>query len=354
MLKWPDSLVLVHPDLDDGRGAFACAGATTTDETGVEVRRFTKELIRVGDYVDSADNEWSVTGETLDHWAETFARMKTNGVDVPIPNSHDAGDSPDDNRGYVREMWRDGDSLMMACDMIGEDGIAAAARSDVSLMSPASLKDGKGHVYKRPIEHVALTIQPVVPGLKGFVTLAAARRVNGSNETMDLKKLGKALGIKALTDDNAHEQITAAFSALKKTGETDALELKAARLTIAEKPKTKPEADVSPQLLELARDARLGRLKSMIASGGFTPATRDKFIDIFVGEKDKSLRMELARGETNTTFNAVMDALEDNHPIEMREKTRAQARFALTDPTDRENGSPLVRDAHKRMEMAKA
>ncbi len=164
-----DALILSQ--IGDG---FAPLSGTTPDH-GVPTRRYHKALIRVGEYVKAAAGErFTVTPELLSHWARTFGQMKANGVEVAMPVTHERAGDPDANRGYVEDLFVEGDTLIGVCRLIGEDALLAAARSDVSIFAPATFTDGKGHQYKRPIVHVALVTDPVIPGLGAFIPLAAS------------------------------------------------------------------------------------------------------------------------------------------------------------------------------------
>lgn len=107
----------------------------------------------------------------LDHWAMIFSQMKVNGVKVPVPSGH-TNDS-EKNRGWVEDIFRDGDSLFGIVALVG-DGIRLAGTNDVSIYSQSEYTDGNGNRYQWPILHVALCTDPVVPGLRGFEALAAS------------------------------------------------------------------------------------------------------------------------------------------------------------------------------------
>jgi hypothetical protein len=106
------------------RGLLWLATGPQTQTSDHEERRFRKELIRVGRYVKAADGiEFEVTHRTLRHWIMEFARMKANGVRVPIPNGHHNAGNADQNRGYVESLIVDGDACTWSA------GSSAATRS---------------------------------------------------------------------------------------------------------------------------------------------------------------------------------------------------------------------------------
>ena len=138
---------------------------------GQPVRRFLKELIKAGHYVKESDGlEFDVTPALIEHWAATFARMRANGLNVPVPSGHTHDGAA--NRGWVRHLFRAGDSLYGVVDLVG-DGIPMAATNDVSIYAVPEFTDGHGNRYRWPILHVALCTDPVVPGLGGFLPIAA-------------------------------------------------------------------------------------------------------------------------------------------------------------------------------------
>ena len=136
-------------------------------EGGQPVRRFVKELIRCGHYLKESDQlQFEVTPRTLRHWVLTCSRYLAAGNRIPVPATHTL--DPEANRGWVVDVFAEGRSLYGVVDLVGEDGIKLAGTCDTSIYSPAEYVDGKGNRYVRPILHVALCTDPVIPGLSGF------------------------------------------------------------------------------------------------------------------------------------------------------------------------------------------
>lgn len=145
-------------------------------EGGQPVRRFVKELIRCGQYVKQSEAlGFTVTLDVLDHWVKTTAAYLSAGNKIPVPSTHT--DNPEANRGWVVDVFAEGRSLFATIDLVG-DGIKLAGTCDVSLYSPPELVDGHGNKYVRPIVHVALCTDPVIPGLAGFVPIETSRGHN--------------------------------------------------------------------------------------------------------------------------------------------------------------------------------
>lgn len=308
--------------------------AAPRTEGGQPVKRFRKELIRTGSYCTADDVRFEVDGEALDNWVAEFSRMKSVGVKVPVPTSHTT--DPEANRGWVVDMFREGDSLFGVIDLVGEDAIKMAGRSDVSLYSPAHLDDGKGNTYKWPITHVALCTDPVIPGLDGFVPLAASLGKTPVNvpvftaykETtvaVKFKLIQKALGIKEpLTEANADEAIIASFSGVTDRVGTlmDEAKVLKADLAKAKVGEVKPK-EVDPELLRLSRKDRVRELDSLVSGGRITPAVREKLYALLVGKDDGALSLSLSSG-TSLLHEGIIEALTHNDPVILGEKTGGQ------------------------------
>ena len=79
---------------------FVPFSAAVEDTKGIPRQKFTKGIIKIGKFVKaSAGSQFEVTSELLDNWIKQFSRMQTNGVKVPIPNSHHNDGDPKNNMG---------------------------------------------------------------------------------------------------------------------------------------------------------------------------------------------------------------------------------------------------------------
>ena len=142
---------------------------------GQPVAYFWADGIRVGRYLHPAGKfELHVDEQRLDGWVDNFHRMKAAGVDVPVPVDH--SNSARDNLGYVIDIKREGDSLKLLHQLIGEDAIKLAARNKVSLGIDPEFVDGRGNAFGDCVIHSSLTPVPVVTGQTGFVPLANIRK----------------------------------------------------------------------------------------------------------------------------------------------------------------------------------
>lgn len=332
--------------------AFAILGGRT-EQDGEPVQRFRKEIMRIGEYV-LEEMEFDITAEVIQHWAVMFAQMNANGIKIPIPNKHDTSGDPDNNRGWVVDMFVDDDVLVMVCDLIGDDAIKAASRCDVSIFSPPEFKDGKGHIYKQPITHVALVTDPAIPGLGEFVSIAASRE--WENKTMKWVNIGKALGIKDdLTAETAEKLICASVTSLQEVAESQdelvkaqAKELK----TLKAAPKNPPKNELAvpdAMLLSLARDNRTMKLDALVEAARITPAVRDKLAEQFIGKDCEALTLSLQHG-TSGVFDNVVAALADNDVVELKAKSGPQVLKLHRD--DGKTPNAIVEDAERRAKAA--
>ena len=351
------------------------------------MHRFKKELIRKGKFVKESDGiEFEVTDETLDHWSREFARMKSAGVRVPVPIKHlspklengvetyDA-DDPASNGGWLQDVVRDGDSLYGVIDLIDPQ---LALTSDVSIFTPPKLVDGKGNTYVRPISHVALCTNPVIPGLGDFIPLAASRTT--SKETkMDYTKIAEALEVLGeINDGNAEEVILAGITKMKNelnelkglppeeepvATDPDGQPIEAAEEEEEEEEEEEPVAAsrghraasrghrVDPLLVKLASENRSAKLDALVSAGRITPAVREKLAKQFIGKDNSVIRLSLSMGDDGSHFDAICSALAANDPVALVGKTGPQvpkavrlSREQMTDPKH----NPLIADAENR------
>lgn len=323
-----------------------------TAASGDPVRqRFLKEVIKIGDYVkESEDLEFSVTSAMLENWVTQFARMRENGVKVPIPLGHEGMGNADLNRGWVEDVFIQGESLMMVAELVGEDAIQAAQRCDVSIGSPASFTDGKGNVYPQPIEHVCLCTDPLIPGLGEFVPLAASRKAK-KESAMNWDEIRKALGITGKMDDeNATELILASVTELKANRDKEVGDLKAS-LSAA----TKSIPDPDPMLVNLAADNRSMKIDALVGEK-ITPATGKALKALFLGDDNSNLVLSL-KGKAADTFDKVIEIFAAAEPIKKGEKTAAQADVLKDENKDNSTSpteSSLVQKAQARKKQFEA
>jgi hypothetical protein len=309
-----------------GEPARAVAARIVADET--PRRKYVKDLIRAGRYV-AQGREVLLSVADIDELVKNTTAFIEAGNDVPVPDGHTK--SATANRGYLRELFREGDTLYGVIEMIGEDGIATAARSKVSIGTDTNYADGMGNVYSHVITHVALTNEPVVPDQNGFVPLAASRGAasralvlslaNTENSMESLTKIAAMLGVEgveSLDEAALVDAIVKAIEAMKnmsKTASADAASLKSELVRIkASLAKPKPEPD--PMLLSLAAKNRRLELDQLVRDGRISAAVKDKLIDVFVGADNSGLKLSLDQ-TGDGIFNGVLDALRLNETAKL-------------------------------------
>ena len=350
---------------------------------GQPVRRFLKELIKTGHYVKEVDGlEFDVTPALLEHWAATFARMRANGLRVPVPSGHTHDGAA--NRGWVRHLFRAGDSLYGVLDLVG-DGVPMAATNDVSIYAVPTFTDGHGNRYRWPILHVALCTDPVVPGLGGFLPIAAALDSPPADAPVFQRQTlaGAPMStVDASGPTSAVDQISQAFSrAVLEVLQDDDLDLKAklARikeiLTAQEKalavfdedeipspastPGAAPEgaagaapedlAGMSPvvaaRMAPIVARNRRHELADLVRDGHLTRAAADGRERLFVPGGEKALQLSIDQA-VQAQFDGVVAALRKNRAIAMGERTGPQV-TALSRPATA--GDPLADEMLARM-----
>jgi hypothetical protein len=339
----------------DDLGAFLRMSAIQAADNDRQSGKFRKEVIKIGEYVvqgtgQQADEQFEVTSDVLARWVSNFRRMRDNGVKVPIPLGHDFGH--DNNRGWVTDLFVDGDSLVMACELFDQDVASLVARNDVSISAVPDFVDGKGKKYDYAITHVALTPIPLIPGLADFVPIAASFGKE-KKMTLDLKALGADIGIEAeLTDGNAKELILAHVHEMKgKIGDATK-ELTTLRAELAEH-KTNgrtdggpPKEEVTPTVLKLVRKNVEMQLEQRVANGNIVPGVREKFHARIIGQDGKALKGHLDRGNGDL-IDGLLEDLAGNDPVILGEQLGGQT-IALADPNRGQQSDLLVKNAEAR------
>lgn len=326
-------------------------------EDGVPVHRYKKEVIRTGAFYKESDSlKFTVTPETLDHWVKVFQEWITNGNKVPIPEGHSAESDPSKNRGWVLDLFREADSLFAIMDLYGEDAPRIAATSDVSICSLPEAVDGKGAKYNRPITHIALCTDPVIPGLSKFEAIVASRK----ETSMNIKKLAKMLGL-SLSEDEKDEEVEEKVEAAIKKLSADQkayLEMKA-KEDEDKKKKASQEDDedvddddektiaASHMVIKLSAENRQIKLDKLLESNKITPEVHDMLSKKYTDEQ--GLRLSFQKGGDD--FDDVFTMFAKNDPVQLGEKSGPQP-IVLADLLKGKKGNPLLDDAESRSKKA--
>jgi len=140
---------------------------------GEPVYKFRVEAIRCGNYLTADGESFQVTPTTLKHWSDTFQEFQERKIPVPVPSGTHFQVDGEHNRGNVIGLTSDGKSLWADVELIGKDAPRIAASNGVSIYAEPEWQDTHGNKYQWPIRHVLLTPDPRIPGLKGFMPIAA-------------------------------------------------------------------------------------------------------------------------------------------------------------------------------------
>lgn len=188
--------------------------------------RYRKELIYQGDWgkLDSKGEgiEFGVVRDTLTHWRDSVNEFQKLGISIPLSKSHDNWESTEDRLGEIvaAEVGKNSKghpSLFLDIEFDDEKSRDIALKGDVSIGSPPVWHDGakRKHVY--PVQHVASTAAPVIPGLETWQAIAAAFGESKSKgTTMDLDELITLLGIEVDESVNTDEAKKALIQAKLK------------------------------------------------------------------------------------------------------------------------------------------
>ena len=354
-----------NPSVFQASGKLSAASSGSTNANGQPVKRYTKDLVRVGDYYKSStDQSFRFTRESLEEFAASFAAMKAGGVRVPVPSTHT--DDPEANRGYVEDMYVDGDTLYATMELIGEDAIKLAGRAEVSIYAVPELVDGKGNKYKNVIEHVALVTNPVIPAQDGFIPIAASRgtvkassfklATNGVSPMMDIAKaLGIAIegmdeaamkeAIMAKLKGMSDEKVKAEAATTKATEE-----VKAARAELDSLKLSRKSGETNPTIIKLAAKNRTAELARLTTEGRITPAVRDRLAACWIGTDNATLKLSLDDA-SDSRFDEMVKALGENDLKMLSEQTKRQS-IALSRETPGDNEPDEKAIAAKAKSMA--
>ena len=337
-------------------GSASPIGGRSLSADKVAIQRFAKDMIAVGEYVHPVHG-WrlNVTTERMDKWVAAFSAMKDNGVDVEVVVDHRM--DAEAVRGYLVDVWREGDRLMGVHEMRGDDGIALAQTvKNVSVLIDKDAKDGKGKSYGEAITHSAIVQAPVVPGQSAFVPIAASRDggndaaplylLNSKGNPMDWKTVCEALGLEAdaVNDDNAADKIkeyTASRTADIETRDTEIAGLKAKVVTLEAVGEKKVAAStVDPDVLQDRAELASERFDRLVADGKLTKAVADKLKASLIGTSETQNAFCLSRRLSGTPVaiaRAVADALSENVPAPPTDPKTGRQMSAMSDEDDTKN-----------------
>lgn len=299
----------------------------TRIENGQTVATATKEIVQAG--------QWWKDGKLLDippsrlsHWKNQFDLMLSNGMKVPVPVDHTR--DPEANRGWVTGMDVVGDKLVATMELIGEDAIKLAARSDVSIQA-RDLTDNKGNAYPDAIEHTAFVSDPFITGLGKFaIQLSRATALGlsiGGSSMESLKKIASAMGIDAGDmDEMALTAAILAAHAKAKEGEKEVeVKLSAASSSLSAaqselttlKLSAKP-VEVDPDAMEDRAETIELKLSALRDAKKISPAVCKGLVTVLAGTKESrpilmlSTKAAKAAGLASPIANQIIAVLSES------------------------------------------
>ena len=298
--------------------------------SGLPAFYYWKDAIVVGSYVHPSGRfSLDVTREKLDSYAATFARMKSNGVAVPILMDH--ANSAAATLGWIVDVKRRGDRLLELHQFLGEDARDIGLRNFVSLGIDPNFIDGRGVRYGEAIVHSAVTPTPVVPGQGGF---------EAADSSVDGAASGAMLTLSLATD------VSESPPGLPPPAVIAEPEVAQAPPIQPPIPGAAAQAPIDSPAIDLAlsalADAAAAKRDLAIAHGGIAPAVADELFALLVRSPAGALNvMTLSRGAGSPSTAAplalaIFDALSRNQPVALGESTGLQVLARLVPGEDDE------------------
>lgn len=329
---------------------------------------FTKEIAYVGQFVKAeSDQEFEISKKDLDHWDETFVRMRSAGVKVPVPLRHTS--DPTSRRGTVIAMSRGvdhkkRDALFATIKFVDPDAAKLAASADVSIFVPDEFIDGTGNEYKKPITHVALTDYPVLPDMEPFKPIVASFK-GETTMAADLNTLSQKLGLQVeegMAPDELEAKIVEVFQMMKAkidelggasepdqpaTGDDTV----SADVSVKYSAPFKLPPGIAASFGTLTKDNRRMKIDQLVQAGNITKACGDDLVKEWCS--DEALKLSMSDGADQQRFDRAIETLKKNQVIRPGERTGGQ-RVALSHDGRKGEKNALQLDAERRAEAAKA
>jgi len=288
------SVVKFEAAVDDDDGMKNC----------LELKRSSmkKDVIRTGKFKHPKTGvEFEITEERMDNWIHAFHQMETNGVNVPLYNSH----SPKAPLGHVAAMYREGDTLYVHKDFADEEAAALAKRARFSSISTnPDYVDCEGNHYGEVIDHVAITAEPVITGQSDYLMLS---RIDEKPETepRSFKMKDWLKGVLGLGANATEEEVQT------KVQETLELSRKPEPKKDDEKNEPNEELKLARQQIDNAHaEAVSVRMKNVVETGNLSVAKANKLQELLCGAEGSRNTLLLSRTEeTESIANQVINIL---------------------------------------------
>ena len=140
---------------------------------GEPVFRFRVEAIRCGNYLTADGEPFEVTPAALKHWTDTFKSSRTGRSRSPFPRARISRSTASTTAATSSACPTTARACGPTVELIGKDAPRIAASNSVSIYAEPEWQDTYGNKYQWPIRHLLLTPDPRIPGLKGFMPIAA-------------------------------------------------------------------------------------------------------------------------------------------------------------------------------------
>lgn len=302
--------------------------------------------------------------ELIDHWVDTFYRMKSSGIPVPVPLGHST--DPDKRVGTVLELERrelperkGRASLFARIKFHSPEAAQKYAHSDVSLFMPPLFYSGDDQKFVRPIRHVCITDYPVIPNLKGFEK-ALAFSLDEDPSMGAVVALAERLGIplpEGADDDVAADAIAEQFAAMQNPEES---EEPMEEESMEEEPMEEEDeeqlsetgmgfssAPILPSVRNSVVDARTTKIDALVKDGKVSPVVAKQLKAMYCTPDAVQVSLSLeAAGHMPDDFEGIVKALSLGPSM----KGFGGGSPA---PTQRSGSSSIVQDALRRAEAAK-
>ena len=332
-----------------GRAAIA----VRYNDLGQPTMRFRKDLLAVGTYTPP-NGAWTlnVDSDRMHKLARTFAEMRAAGVSVPVIAADERGRHnwhPDNARGYLRDAAIEGDRLIGEIELVGEDAVRLAGRTEVSVGIHPDFRDGRGKDYGEAIDHVAVCLNPIVPNQQSWriaascggqaddrveLHLSAAKECQSMDEVYQFLSTicGKSVNadnyeeamkeyLQAQSDKFQKKSDDHAAAAQQLTLERDELRARVMELEMVAAGVAK-SIEMSREAQEEALDAVDERLGLLVERAKITPAVKNRLAEAFSGAGAYALSRV---GSSRSLARQVVDALAENDPVRLGEQSRGQS-----------------------------
>lgn len=245
----------------DVKASLVCSVSNPTEK--LPSNRFRKIIAKAGTY-KGRNGEFTIDAAEINRLANVSNEMFAKGIKIPMPLNHPVdlnNVQAEKNMSFIDKIEAKGNDLIAEWEAHGADAIAASLRNDVSIYRPLEWADGTGRVWDRPLRHVALTPNPLMPNLGEAVIVASLevsiKHVEEENAATTDEKKAEAEEKKA---DEANETPEEAQEV-----ETDEAEEKTAEAAEENKEVKKDEEEVKEEIDP--QDTDIGKIKAELGLG---------------------------------------------------------------------------------------